>query len=127
MNEAAVREALNRIVDPCSAAAGAPAGIGELGLIRSLAVSDVPGGVRVEVSIGVTEPGCMMGASFVVKARALLDSIPEVVSHEVRLDHAADWDPSDIDPGYARRLSAVRAGRIGGAVIPQPPIARSPR
>jgi metal-sulfur cluster biosynthetic enzyme len=119
MNEQDVRSALNGIVDPCSLAAGAPAGIEELGLIRELSVEDVAGGVRVEVAIGVTEPGCMMGASFVVKARAMFDEMPAVVSHDVRLDHAADWEPSDIDPAYAKRLAATRAGRVGGAVMPQ--------
>jgi metal-sulfur cluster biosynthetic enzyme len=117
MNERDVRRTLDEIVDPCSAAAGAPAGIGELGLIRHLAVAKVEGGVSVEARIGVTEPGCLMGASFVVKARALLDAMPEVVSHDVGLDHAADWEPSDIDPAYAKRLAAVRSARPGGAVM----------
>lgn len=118
MTEGAIRDALDAIIDPCSVAAGAPAGIAELGLIRSLTVTDVPGGVRIEVAIGVTEPGCMMGASFVVKARALLDAMPDVVSHQVCLDHAADWQPADIDSAYSERLDRVRAERIGGRVRP---------
>ncbi|CAN5631684.1 hypothetical protein BH10ACT11_BH10ACT11_18400 [soil metagenome] len=43
--------------------------------------------------------------------------MPGVVSHDVDLDHAADWEPADIDPPYAERLSAVRAARAGGSVI----------
>ena len=39
------------------------------------------------------------------------DALAGVVAVDVRLDHAADWDPGDIDPGYAMRLAAVRAGR----------------
>jgi metal-sulfur cluster biosynthetic enzyme len=111
MNEATVRAALNEIVDPCSVVAGAPAGIGEMGLIRRLEVRHVPGGVAVEVHIGVTEPGCMMGASFAIRARERLEALAGVTDVDVRLDHAADWDPKDIDPAYAGRLAAIRAER----------------
>jgi metal-sulfur cluster biosynthetic enzyme len=111
MNEATVRAALNEIVDPCSVVAGAPAGIDEMGLVRRLSLTEQPGGVAVEVHIGVTEPGCMMGASFAIRARERLEALAGVVAVDVRLDHAADWHPRDIDPGYAMRLAAVRAGR----------------
>ncbi len=109
MNEDAIRAALNEIVDPCSVVAGAPAGIGEMGLIRGLQVREAPGGVEVEVHIGVTEPGCMMGASFAIRARERLEVLPGVVDVDVRLDHAGDWGPGDIDPAYAQRLAAIRA------------------
>jgi len=33
-------------------------------LDSALTVSEAPGGVAIEVRMGVTEPGCMMGASF---------------------------------------------------------------
>ena len=60
-----------------------------MGLIRSLSVRRGRGRVaRARCAIGVTEPGCMMGASFVIKARELLDAMPGVVSHDVGLDHA---------------------------------------
>jgi metal-sulfur cluster biosynthetic enzyme len=109
MNEDTIRAELNEIVDPCSAVAGAPAGIQEMGLIRRLEVREAPGGVAVEVHIGVTEPGCMMGASFAIRARERLEALAGVVAVDVRLDHAADWDPKDIDPAYAKRLAAIRA------------------
>jgi metal-sulfur cluster biosynthetic enzyme len=111
VNEAAVRAALNAIVDPCSAVAGAPAGIVEMGLVRALAVRDGPGGASVAVCIGVTEPGCMMGASFAAAARERLEALPGVGAVDVTLDHAFDWEPADIDPAYARRLQAVREER----------------
>lgn len=123
MTEQEIRDLLNEIVDPCSAAAGAPAGIAELGLIRHLSVAQAAEGTKVTVRIGVTEPGCMMGASFVIKARAALDATPGVAAHDVGLDHAADWDPADIDPAYAERLAAVRAARPAGAVVPAAPLA----
>jgi len=93
-----IRAELNGILDPCSVVAGAPAGIDEMGLIRRLTVTDARGGVAVGVRIGVTEPGCMMGASFAIKARERLEALPGVVA-------------ADIDPAYAERLAAVRASR----------------
>lgn len=70
-----------------------------------------PEGVAVEVRIGVTEPGCMMGASFALKARERLERLAGVVSVDVQRDHDADWDPTDLEPDYAKRLAAVRAKR----------------
>ncbi|MDP9189293.1 MAG: iron-sulfur cluster assembly protein [Actinomycetota bacterium] len=109
MNEEAVRAELNEILDPCSVVAGAPAGIEQMGLVRALSLSDAEGGVAIEVRIGVTEPGCMMGASFAVKARERLEALAGVVAVDVQLDHTGDWEPADIDPAYAERLAAVRA------------------
>lgn len=109
MNEEAVRAVLDEIIDPCSVVAGAPAGIVAVGLVRHLRVTESADGARVEARIGVTEPGCMMGASFVVRARERLEALPGVAAVDIQLDHAGDWDPADIDPAYARRLAAVRA------------------
>lgn len=112
MNEDAIRAELNEILDPCSVVAGAPAGLADMGLLRSLSVKEVPGGAAIEVRIGVTEPGCMMGASFAIKARERLESLVSVVAVDVQLDHAADWDPADLSPAYAERLAAARAARL---------------
>jgi metal-sulfur cluster biosynthetic enzyme len=86
-----VRDLLNTIVDPCSVAAGAPAGLADMGLVRTVEVDDH----TVSVRIGLTEPGCMMGASFVVRARELLAAQPGVEAVTVEL--------------YERRLVALRA------------------
>lgn len=106
-----VRETLNGIIDPCSVVAGAPAGLVDLGLVRHLAVTPAPDGAAVLVRIGVTEPGCLMGASFAIRARELLGAMPGVSTVDVQLDHAADWEPGDIDPAYRLRLAEVRSAR----------------
>jgi len=111
VNEEAIRTELNEIVDPCSVVAGAPAGIEEMGLVRRLSVTNEPGGVAIVVRIGVTEPGCMMGGSFAIKARERLEALPGVTSVDVQLDHQADWHPTDLKPSYAKRLAAIRAER----------------
>jgi metal-sulfur cluster biosynthetic enzyme len=102
-----VRDLLNTIVDPCSVAAGAPAGLGDMGLIRAVEVDDH----TVSVTIGLTEPGCMMSASFVVRARELLAAQPGVEAVAVELEQDCDWSPALLDSHYAHRLDAVRARR----------------
>ena len=108
MTAAEVRARLNAIVDPCSLAAGAPAGIDEMGLVRAVNIKATPGGAVIRVRIGLTEPGCMIGASFVARAHECLEPLPGVASVEVTLEHDCDWTPADLDPSYARRLHAVR-------------------
>src|SRR5471032_1687453 len=100
LSETEVRAALDEILDPCSLAAGAPAGLVEMGLLRALELSDGEDGARIRLRIGVTEPGCLMGASFAAQARARLELLCGVASVEIELDHANDWMPSDIDPAY---------------------------
>ncbi|MDI5964615.1 iron-sulfur cluster assembly protein [Streptantibioticus silvisoli] len=106
-----VRAQLDLIIDPCAAAAGAPAGLVEMGLVRSLAVRDTPDGAAVRVTIGVTEPGCLMGAAFAAQAREHLEAMNGVSEVAVELDHHADWAPSDLAPAYRLRLEEVRAAR----------------
>jgi metal-sulfur cluster biosynthetic enzyme len=82
-----------------------------MGLIRALALSEEPGGCAIVVRIGLTEPGCLMGASFAAQARERLEGLPGVSRVEVELDHSADWQPSDIDQSYRDRLEVVRRAR----------------
>lgn len=111
LDAARVWTTLNTIVDPCSRAAGAPAGIAEMGLVRQLEVQQSPGGARIRVVIGVTEPGCLMGAAFVNDARKLLRELPGVAEVQVSMDHAFDWTPEDMSPAYQARLEQLRQRR----------------
>jgi metal-sulfur cluster biosynthetic enzyme len=111
MTAAQIRAQLNLVLDPCSVVAGAPAGLDEMGLVRELQLTETDAGTEILVRIGVTEPGCLMGASFAVNARRQLEGLPGVATVDVQLDHRADWEPSELDPAYARRLAALRARR----------------
>jgi metal-sulfur cluster biosynthetic enzyme len=105
--EPAVRAALNTIVDPCSVIAGAPAGIGDMGLVRQVTID----GGRVEAVIGVTEPMCLMGVTFLRDARAILAGLDGVTSFDVRFDHELKWDESMMSTEYRVSLGATRARR----------------
>jgi metal-sulfur cluster biosynthetic enzyme len=111
LDEARIWTALNTIVDPCSRVAGAPVGIAEMGLVRQLELQHTPEGARIRLVIGVTEPGCLMGAAFVNDARKLLQTLPGVAEVQVSLDHAFDWTPEDMSPAYQARLDQLRQMR----------------
>jgi metal-sulfur cluster biosynthetic enzyme len=112
LGEAEVRAALNTIVDPCSVAAGSPAGLADMGLVRGVELSPSTADralVDVRVVIGVTEYGCVMGAPFAMEAYRLLEGLTGVGRVDVELDDAFDWVPDDMSPGYRRRLAEVHA------------------
>jgi metal-sulfur cluster biosynthetic enzyme len=111
--QAQIRAALNEVADPCSVAAGAPAGLDDMGLIRDVEVREGPAGAHVTVGIGLTEPTCLMGPAFVQSAEERLSSLEGVAGVDVSLRSGRDWTPARMSPGYARRLAHVRAARRG--------------
>jgi metal-sulfur cluster biosynthetic enzyme len=108
--EAEVRAALDQVLDPCSEVAGVPAGLSEMGLVRSLEIEESPAGTVVRVAIGVTEPTCLMGPSLAHGARDRLGALPGVARVEVTLS-TDDWTPADMTDDYRDRLTAHRAAR----------------
>ncbi len=126
--EAEVRATINTIVDPCSRAAGIPAGLIDMGLVRSLEVRTEPDGVHVRAVVGVTEYGCMLGPAFATEINRLVRRVRGGASAEVTLDDQFDWVPEDMTESYRHALASrrCRAGpslRIG----PQRAQARNPR
>ena len=107
----AIRARLETIVDPCSAAAGAPAGLVSMGLVGDLIVEEGQGGAHIDLTLFLTEPGCMMGAVFQQVAQSELGSLPGVESVEVRVDYAHVWDRDQMTPAYRRRLADFRSSQ----------------
>jgi metal-sulfur cluster biosynthetic enzyme len=108
ITEQAVRSALNTIVDPCSAAAGCPAGLDEMGLVREVRIASRDDGIDLLVVIGVTEYGCLMGAPFADQAYKVLTALDGIKKVEVRLDDKFDWDTGDMAAAYRNRLKTHR-------------------
>jgi metal-sulfur cluster biosynthetic enzyme len=108
IDEVTVRATLNTIVDPCSVTAGTRAGIEEMGLVRRLEIEPEPAGAVVRLTIGVTEPGCVMGFPFANEAQERLSRLPGVARVVVDLDHAYDWLPTDMSLAYRKRLERDR-------------------
>jgi len=112
---ARVREALNSVVDPCSVAAGAPAGLTEMGLVRAVEVAPGPaGGQHVSVVIAVTHPGCLMAAVFAVRAERAVSELAGVESVDVDVDAGFQWSEEELAEDYRSRLVEVRARRRRG-------------
>jgi metal-sulfur cluster biosynthetic enzyme len=109
--EAQVRAALDTIVDPCSSAAGAPAGLDEMGLVQDVDVRRGPAGARVSVVLRLTAPSCLMGIPFLTSARQRLSELAGVTEVEVSLASGINWTPADLPRRYAERLERVRARR----------------
>ena len=107
-----VRAALNEIVDPCSAAAGEPAGLADMGLVRRIEIR----GAHVDVVLALTEPTCLMGFPFVRSARERVSALPGVEAVEVSLDPDFEWTPSEMRPEYAERLARRRRANARSGV-----------
>ena len=112
---AALRETvlarLEAIVDPCSVAAGARAGLVSMGLVGDVAIETRDAGAHVDVTLFVTEPTCLMGAIFEAAAQNELAALPGVGSVAVRVDRTKLWSPEAMTPDYRRRLAAFRAAQ----------------
>ncbi|WP_075737920.1 metal-sulfur cluster assembly factor [Streptomyces acidiscabies] len=112
ITETQIRAALNEIVDPCSITAGAPAGLDDMGLVGDIRVQDDGvGGQRIAVTVGVTEPSCVLIGSFAAEARIRLTALTGVSAVDVRLADDFDWTPDRLAPRYRQRLDEHRAHR----------------
>ncbi len=109
----AIWASLETIVDPCSRAMGAPAGLVSLGLVRDVEISQEPeSGASVRVTLCLTEPGCLMGAVFQETVQRQLAELPNVAEVDVRIDYGHVWDPQQLEPTYKARLTQIRAQRL---------------
>jgi metal-sulfur cluster biosynthetic enzyme len=110
--EADLRSLLDEIVDPCSRAAGAPAGISEMGMIPSIAIDARDDGrVDIGVKLLVTHPFCMMSTIFINEIDQRLSAIETVATVRVELDTSDVWTPNLMSEDYRARLDAQRARR----------------
>lgn len=116
ITEADVMRTLDGIGDPCSAAAGAPGSIVDMGLVRSVTVDR--GNVSVE--LWLTEPTCLMGPAFVRTARERLAALSGVTTVDVVISSGLAWRPSDMRPDYAARRAEARRARTGAVFLNAP-------
>lgn len=105
----AVLELLNQVVDPCSVAAGLPAGLVDMGLVVDVDVTGPELERTVEVVLTITEPGCLMAVPFVERAREVLSTAEGVASVDVSVDLHRMWTPEDMSADYQAALADKRA------------------
>ena len=82
-----VTQALERVIDPCSAAHGRPLSLAQMGLIRDLKVD---AGV-VTLHLYLTSPICTMVAKIIDMAEQELRPIPGIHQITVIPDSGLDW------------------------------------
>lgn len=115
MTEHELRARIQDIPDPCSLATGVPLGIGEMGLIQSVACTEG----QVTVRLHITSPMCMMAAYFMREIEQRLTGQEGVASVHVEFDKELQWTPADIQPEARERLAAKRITMLGGRLLPR--------
>jgi metal-sulfur cluster biosynthetic enzyme len=98
-----VRDALRGIVDPCSAANGSNLDIVEMGMLKSVEVSD--GDVRVEMRL--TTPACHMVPYFIEEIEKRVGALSGVESVEVETDDGMEWNAEMMSEEAKEKRQAV--------------------
>ena len=102
--EARACSLLAQVKDPCSIAAGVPAGLFEMGMVGKVCAVPGEAGATLSVSLILTHPGCAMAAVFLAEAHRCLGTIPGVSHVNVSLE-ATVWTPDRLAPAYASKLA----------------------
>jgi metal-sulfur cluster biosynthetic enzyme len=124
---AAVRAVLNEILDPCSVAARAPAGLDDMGLVEAVAISSGHEGAVVTVTLCTTHPMCLVAAVFMTDAHRRVSAVPGVSEVEVRLGDSVNWTSDRMAPAYREQLAiagTTMEGDRSGTFALTPPARR---
>lgn len=81
------RNRLDEIVDPCSEARGTDISIVEMGLLKSIGVSDG----HVHIDLRITSPSCMMVGYFIEQAEERIGSLEGVEEVTLSTDAGMNW------------------------------------
>lgn len=103
---AEVHAALDRVVDPCSNAMGAPLGLHEMGLAHDVSLDVAARAVR--VTMRVTSPCCAYGPAMAVAAQRELAALDGIDVATVEIDHGAVWVPTAMTPAAIERIELRR-------------------
>ncbi|MFB1062668.1 metal-sulfur cluster assembly factor [Natrinema sp. H-ect4] len=105
--ERRIRERLDEVVDPCSAANGTDLSIIEMGLLDGI---DVDEG-HVTVSMRLTSPFCMQLPYFVEEVDERVGSIDGVISVTLETDEGVDWHTGMMTEEARKRRRERKAAR----------------
>lgn len=122
LDEPQVRNLINSITDPCSAARGVPIGLSDMGLVPKISVEPGTGGeFGVAATLRVTGPGCNFFIDFEAQVRrALLAGGAAWV--RIDWDTSFDWTPDDMAKSAQERLERNRATRKGSLALQTRPV-----
>lgn len=100
----AVRDALHRVVDPCSIATGVPVSIVDMGLVLEVAVD----GPTAHVQLCVTAPICLQITNILAKVEEMVAEVPGIETVNCTVDAAYEWMPSMMAQSARRDLRSAR-------------------
>lgn len=96
--------ALSSVIDPCSAATGAPLSLLEMGLVkRAERIGD-----RVEVDLRLTAPICWNAAPMMEAVERAVQQACGVTTVVCTADHGLEWTPADMTSAARTRLQLLR-------------------
>jgi metal-sulfur cluster biosynthetic enzyme len=113
-SEPAVRERINTVGDPCSAAHGTPLGLADMGLVERVEVA-ADGAVRVRLRL--TSPCCGMVGYFVDEVSRRVGDLDGATSVDVTVDAGLDWTP-DLMSDAARARRSAHLTELGIPILP---------
>jgi metal-sulfur cluster biosynthetic enzyme len=99
-----IAAALHTVIDPCSAATGAPLNLLEMGLVRRVERN----GSRVVVDLRLTSPICWNAAPMREAVERAVGALPDVDSVVCNADHGLDWTPANMTSAAKQRLQLIR-------------------
>jgi metal-sulfur cluster biosynthetic enzyme len=99
-----VRQALTRVVDPCSIATGVPLTLADMGLVENVTVTAREARIRLRV----TSPFCMQIGNMQERIVEVVGEVPGIDTVHLDVDDGTSWLPSMMAPDAQRRLRAVR-------------------
>jgi metal-sulfur cluster biosynthetic enzyme len=100
-----ISAALATVIDPCSAATGAPLSLLDMGLIRR--AERVGVGV-VKVELRLTSPICWNAAPMMQAIEDALLQLSDVDEVRTTADHGLEWNPGHMSSSAKTRLQLIR-------------------
>ena len=104
-----IAAALNSVMDPCSVGRGVSAGLGDMGLVCGVDLTQRPDGrYDVRVTLRLTSPGCTFQMYFDQQVKARLRDLSHVAAVEVVWATEFDWSDDDLSDALKERLRTKR-------------------
>jgi metal-sulfur cluster biosynthetic enzyme len=113
-----VSEALQQVLDPCSVGRGVPAGLGDMGMVKRVALGSTPDGRSlVTVELRITSPACTFQPYFEQQVRERLAAIDELGEVRIEWNSDFDWSDDDMSPSLKQRLREKRKNLLALADV----------
>jgi metal-sulfur cluster biosynthetic enzyme len=102
--EPQIRQALEKVVDPCSIATGVPINLVAMGMVKEVCWE----GGNVRVVLRLTSPICWQAVNILRQVELQVSRLDGVRAVTCMLDPLAEWTPQMMDGASRERLRALR-------------------